>query len=275
MRLSANLDLHVAEANPLADANLAGLAQFDFAVDGDRTAGNQDLARATAIAKTGQLEQLVELDVVAAWFKIEDDSGHGRYDADIAVRKETMSDNEANEAIDRAFAAVPERNTGDALLRTMQQHHVQLSVMADTKANILITVSSIILTLVLGKMNDPDLRDAMMTLGGFIFLALLLAVIAVLPKYRPLRVGAGPLPETFNMLFFGHFAELPKTRFLLEIAETLKADGSVYQAMARDVYSIGYYLAHYKYRYLRLSYLFFLGGFVFAALVAGVHVLRT
>jgi hypothetical protein len=39
------------------------------------------------------------------------------------------------------------------------------------------------------------------------------------------------------------------------------------------VYSIGYYLAHYKYRFLRLSYLFFLGGFVCACIVAVVRVL--
>jgi hypothetical protein len=169
---------------------------------------------------------------------------------------------------------VPERNTGDVLLRTTQQHHVQLSVMADTKANILITVSSIILTLILGKMADPNLRAAMGTLAGFIFTALLLAVVSVLPKYRPLRIGAGaPLPPNFNLLFFGHFSELPKERFLLAVAEELKADGSVYEAMARDVYAMGYYLAHFKYRFLRLSYLFFLGGFVFAALVEAVYLL--
>ena len=48
------------------------------------------------------------------------------------------------------------------------------------------------------------------------------------------------------------------------IAEELKPDGSVYEAMARDTYAIGYYLAHFKYRFLRLAYLFFLGGFVCA-----------
>jgi hypothetical protein len=179
-----------------------------------------------------------------------------------------------NPDLDQRYAAIPERNTSDALLRTMQQHHVQLSVMADTKANILITVSSIVLTLVLGKMNDPDLRAAMLTLAGFVLVALLLAVVAVLPKYRPLRLKPGePLPPQFNLLFFGHFAELTKDRFLEEVAGALKADGSVYQTMARDVYSIGYYLAHYKYRFLRLSYLFFLGGFVCACIVAVVRVL--
>ena len=184
-----------------------------------------------------------------------------------------MTAQESSDALKRAYAAIPERNSGDVLLRTMQQHHVQLSVMADTKANILITVSSIILTMVLGNLNDPDLRPAMLTLAGFILAALLTAVIAVLPKYRPLRVGPGPLPESFNLMFFGHFAELPRERFLAEIAESLKADGSVYSTMARDVYAIGYYLAHYKYRFLRLSYLFFLGGFVFACLVEAAHLL--
>jgi len=178
------------------------------------------------------------------------------------------------EAISRAYAAVPERNTGDVLLRTTQQHHVALSTMADTKANILITVSSIVLTLVLGKMNDPLLRAAMMTLGGFVMVALLLAVIAVLPKYRPLRLKPGAdLPPHFNLLFFGHFAELSKERFLAEIADSLKADGSVYETMARDIYGIGFYLAHYKYRFLRLSYLFFLGGFVCACVVEAGHLL--
>jgi hypothetical protein len=178
------------------------------------------------------------------------------------------------DAPDKRFAAVPERNTGDVLLRTTQQHHVQLSVMADTKANILITVSSIVLTLVLGKMDDASLRPAMLTLGGFILVALLLAVIAVLPKYRPLRLKPdAELPPHFNLLFFGHFAELSKERFLTEISAALKADGSVYETLATDVYSIGYYLSRHKYFYLRLSYLFFLGGFLFACLAEGIFLL--
>ena len=72
-------------------------------------------------------------------------------------------------------------------------------------------------------------------------------------------------------MFFGHFAELPRERFLEEIAEAMKADGSVYETMAKDVYAIGYYLAHFKYRFLRLSYLFFLGGFLCASLVEAIH----
>jgi len=166
------------------------------------------------------------------------------------------------------FQGVPERNTADVILRTAQQHHVQLSAMADVKANIIITVSSIVLTLSFGNMDDRDLRPSAITLTVFTMAALLLAILAVLPKYRPLRLATGEkLPAHFNVLFFGHFAELSQERFLAEIADKMAVNGIVYETMAKDIYALGYYLAHFKYRYLRWSYLFFLAGFVIATLI--------
>ena len=165
------------------------------------------------------------------------------------------------------FAHIPERNTGDNLLRTAQQHHVALSTMADTKANIIITVSSIVLTLSMGKIDQPDVRNSVLTLTVFTLLALLLAILAVLPKYRPLRLTTVELPENFNLLFFGHFAELTRERYMAEIARSMAPDGSIYAAMANDIYSLGSYLAHHKYRYLRLSYICFLTGFIVASVL--------
>lgn len=166
-----------------------------------------------------------------------------------------------------AFARIPERNTGDNLLRTAQQHHVALSSMADTKANIIITVSSIVLTISMGHINDPALRASVIVLGCFTLAALLLAILAVLPKYRPLKLRGEELPPHFNLLFFGHFSELTRERYLAEMARALTPDGSPYHAWSNDIYSLGTYLRRYKYRYLRYSYLFFLAGFVLASLL--------
>jgi hypothetical protein len=164
------------------------------------------------------------------------------------------------------LGTVPERNTADVILRTAQQHHVQLSAMADVKANIIITVSSIVLTLTLSRINDPSFRISAITLTVFTLLALMVAILAVLPKYRPLKLKPGEAqPANFNLLFFGHFAELPRDRFLAEIAQNMKPH-AIYETMAKDLYSLGYYLAHYKYRYLRIAYLFFLTGFILASL---------
>jgi hypothetical protein len=174
-------------------------------------------------------------------------------------------DQPAAERTSALFAHIPERNTSDNMLRTAQQHHVALSTMADTKANIIITVSSIVLTLSMGRLDQQELRLSVITLTIFTLMALLLAILAVLPKYRPLRLTTSELPADFNLLFFGHFAELDRERYLAEVARTLAPGGTIYESMAKDVYSLGTYLAHHKYRYLRLSYICFLTGFIMAS----------
>jgi hypothetical protein len=184
-------------------------------------------------------------------------------------------DHPAPQRINTLFADIPERGTTDQLLRTAQQHHVVLSSMADTKANIIITVSSIVLTLTFGRVNEPELRTSVLTLGGFTLLALLLAILAVLPKYRPPKLRNGQLPPNFNLLFFGHFGELSRERYLEEISRALARDGSTYATWAADIYSLGVYLAHYKYRYLRWSYIFFLTGFVLACAEQGWRLLTS
>lgn len=166
---------------------------------------------------------------------------------------------------------VPERGSSDHLLRLLQQHHVQLSTMADTKAGMIITVSSIVLTLALGRIREPELRLGLLVLCGFTLAALLLAVLAVLPKFRRAKRLEGPLPSGFNVLFFGHFAALDEERFLREMALRMMP-GVAYETVLKDVYGLGVYLAQHKYPYLRLSYLFFLSGFLLSCSVLLVQI---
>jgi hypothetical protein len=172
------------------------------------------------------------------------------------------------------FSSVAGRNAADVFLRTVQQHHVQVSVMADVKANIIITASSIVLTLALNRFNEPGYRHSVMVLVPFLTLALLCAIVAVLPKHRPLAWPEGaPKPPMFNLLFFGHFANLPKRRFLAEMERAINNDADLYRTSVEDIYGIGFYLNNFKYRYLRWSYAFFLAGFLLAALLAAGEML--
>jgi hypothetical protein len=165
------------------------------------------------------------------------------------------------------FAGVPARNTADYMLRTAQQHHAQISAMADTKANILITVSSIVLTLVLGQADEPELRPGLGVLAIFTLAALFLAVFAILPRVdRFDRLGSS-LPPAFNLLFFGHFSQLSRERFRREMEAVLASDARVYETVVSDLYGLGSYLYRRKYRLLRWSYLSLLTGFVGACLL--------
>lgn len=159
------------------------------------------------------------------------------------------------------------RNSIDMMLQTLQSHHVLLSLMADTKANIIITAASIVITIALTRIDQYQVIS--LTLVVFCLAALFAAVFAVLPKYQSFERIEGPLPPHFNLFFFAHFATLSRERFMIEAEKVLATEPGVYRAFLNDIYSLGSYLAYRKYRYLRISYLCFLTGFVLACLQAG------
>ena len=173
-----------------------------------------------------------------------------------------------HQAVSDRFTGVRARSSVDNILRTIQQHHVQLSVMADTKASILITISSIVLTIALSRSGDARLRPALLTIAVSSLISLLLAIIAVLPTFARRR----GLPA--NLFFFGHFASMTEAEFMDEMERTLETDAAVYTAAARDIHSLGVYLYRKKYRFLRLAYIALLSGFVIATVVQGWAVWR-
>ena len=65
----------IAQSNYLPSTNLAGLAEFDVAIDGDCAAGDNGFAAAAAIARAGKFQQLVERNVIAVQDKA--DQRHG------------------------------------------------------------------------------------------------------------------------------------------------------------------------------------------------------
>jgi len=134
--------------------------------------------------------------------------------------------------------------------------------MADTKASLLITISSIVLTIALSRSGEPRLRPALLTLAAACLLSLLLAIIAVLPTFAPRSVRKGRAPR--NALFFGHFGMLTEEEFVAEVTPLLESDELLYDAALRDIHGIGAYLYRKKYRFLRFAYVALLAGFVFA-----------
>ena len=144
------------------------------------------------------------------------------------------------------------------MLRTVQQHQVQLSTLADSKANTLLSTSFVVLALVVGQLKASGFSLPLLTLAVTTLLCATFAVLAVLP--RGVADPIKPDAKQFNPLFFGHFANLEMDEFV----DRMRAIGSdtqaVHDAMARDIYSIGRLLHDKKYHYLRISYRIFLTG---------------
>jgi hypothetical protein len=164
---------------------------------------------------------------------------------------------------DVTFAHIRSSQTVDYTFTIMQASMVAFSTMADTKANIMITVCSIVLTIGVTQFSSPLLRWPLVLLTLCTFLALFLAILAVLPsaKYPRRPDGStGPDVPGFNPLFFGHFAHLTRDRFTAELAHVMSDDGRIYEALAHDLWGQAHVLAKRKYRYLRWAYSVFLAG---------------
>ena len=79
----------------------------------------------------------------------------------------------------------------DGLFRQTRLHHTQLSAMADVKASMMLTLSSLIITFSIGYLVDPILRWAVVVLIFFCILTILSAAYAVMPKRMVADAGLG------------------------------------------------------------------------------------
>ena len=153
----------------------------------------------------------------------------------------------------------PKNSNWMYMLRTTQQHHVQLSLLADQKANILIASNSIILSLTLSRLEVLQDYWCTYSMVAMSIVSIVLALFVVaplsLPKRRPKLKD-----EQFNSLFFDHFSQLSHEEYQAHMSEIMETPEQVQRAMVKDIYQIGRVLQTRKYPFLKFSSLVFVVG---------------
>jgi hypothetical protein len=169
------------------------------------------------------------------------------------------------------FSKVPEDRTAvDNILRVNHGNQMRLGLMADAKANIMITVASVVFSVAIANLDNELVKWPLLTFAFGCFFALLFAIFAIIPKTDYPKDITGDIDRKspfFNPLFFGHFAHLPIEEYKDDYAETLMTDDSIYDALAGDIYGQGKVLALRKYKFLKWSYMSFLFGMISAIIV--------
>src|SRR5512138_82065 len=97
----------------------------------------------------------------------------------------------------------------DHMLRETRIHLISFSQMADTKANILLSISSVLLSISLTRVSDPRFTGALAVLVGFLLLTIFLALLTVIP--RLLGFGHKKLSvhdPMYSPLYFGNYADV-------------------------------------------------------------------
>jgi len=153
----------------------------------------------------------------------------------------------------------------DHMLKQTREHHVALSSMADLKANILMTLSSVVLTLSVRHVSDAQTKTAALILIFFCLLTMFFAVYTVMPKVSLLlrRKKKPDLQDpNFNLLFFSDYLQLDYGEYLKAMEQMMNDPSRTYEMQVRELYTLGRFLAAKKYRFVQLAYLAFLTGVV-------------
>jgi predicted metal-dependent HD superfamily phosphohydrolase len=160
----------------------------------------------------------------------------------------------------------------ETMFRTTSRNHVSFSSMVDSKANIMISINALVISVIISVLFRKLDTNPYMALPTFVFLAVCLVTIvyAVLAS-RP-KVTSGVFTredienKQANLLFFGNFYNVPVEDFEWGMNEMLKDKGYLYGSMIRDFYYLGQVLGR-KYQHLRMSYNVFMYGFVFSIIL--------
>lgn len=155
------------------------------------------------------------------------------------------------------------------LFRVTLKNHLTLSDIADTKANILLSVNAIIISLVLSnlitKLDNPSNTYLIYPTAIFVFFSVVSMILAVLATRPNITSGEFTKEDVknkkVNLLFFGNFHKMKLDDYQWAINELIKDKEYVYSSLTKDLYFLGLVLNR-KYKILRWTYTIFIIGII-------------
>lgn len=198
-----------------------------------------------------------------------------------AIRKELdqqLGDNPEQDKGGRSASARLDRGI-ETMFRTTSRNHIDLSAMADSKANIMISVNSIIISIVASLLPRTLERDPHFTIPAIMLLTvclttIVMAIIATRPK-----VSSGMFTQEdirarkVNLLFFGNFHSVSLEDYEQGVTAMMNDAEYLYGSMIKDIYFLGKVLGR-KYKYLRFSYNVFMYGLILSVIAFVVAILH-
>lgn len=171
---------------------------------------------------------------------------------------------------------LPDRGI-QTLYRVTLRNHIKLSDIADTKANILLSVNAIIISLALAnlipKLDNPSNDYLIYPTALFVIFSVVSMVMSILAT-KP-NVTSGQFTEEevtskkVNLLFFGNFHRMQLNQYQWAMKELIKDKDYIYSSLTKDLYFLGVVLER-KYRLLRWTYTVFMIGMILSVIFFAV-----
>ena len=164
----------------------------------------------------------------------------------------------------------------DTLFRVTLNNHTRLSDIADSKANILLSVNAIIISVCLSvlvpKLDAP--KNSHLILPSFILLlssvlTIIFAILSTKPNVTKTTFTSQDIANRkVNLLFFGNFQQMLFDDYHNAMKDLIKDRDYVYDSMVKDLYYLGKVLDR-KYKLLSITYKIFMAGIIISVLSFG------
>ncbi len=164
----------------------------------------------------------------------------------------------------------PDRGV-ETMFRTTSSNHLRLSEIADSKANIMISVNSIMVSILVSILprrieENPHLMGPTALFLTTAVLTIVFAILATRPNVTQGTFSHEDIQQKKgNLLFFGNFHRMSLGEYEWGVQELMRDSAYLYITMTRDIYYLGLVLAR-KYKLLRIAYNIFMFGFVISIL---------
>lgn len=184
-------------------------------------------------------------------------------DEKLAVEKEKI-------AFKKESAKVAERGI-ETMFRNTIRTHVEFSAMADSKANIMISINTLIIGIIVTTLLRKLVEYPYLIAPTFILLTVCLVCIVFAVFVTRPNVTSGLFTKEdieskkTNLLFFGNFFKMPLTDFQWGMNKMMSDKEYLYGSMVKDFYFLGQVLGR-KYKYLRICYTIFMYGLIISVL---------
>ena len=171
---------------------------------------------------------------------------------------------------------LPERGI-ETMFRVTLKNHITLSDIADTKANILLSVNAIIVSLVLSnlvsKLDNASNAYLIWPTVIFVLFTVVSMILSILAT-RPIVTSGKFTKEDVskkkvNLLFFGNFHKMSLNDFEWAMGEMMQDKDYLYSSMTKDLYFLGKVLNR-KYKILRITYTVFMIGIIVSVLAFAI-----
>ena len=184
------------------------------------------------------------------------------------AKKEALKAKYKSESPDRGI---------QTLFRVTLKNHLTLSDIADTKANILLSVNAIIISVALSnlipKLDNPSNGYLIYPTVIFLIFSVVSMVMAVIATRPNVTTGQFTKEDVankkVNLLFFGNFHKMKLADYEWAIGELVKDKEYIYSSLTKDLYFLGLVL-HRKYKILRLTYLIFMFGIIISVIAFAI-----